>query len=202
MPSLGLVPERSINYEIGLKGDFDRLQFQTFVYWLDIEDNMVSITTAPNTFATANQDSFIQGVESSAELQLTDVWSLYGNFWYTYGENLVTSAPLSRIPPMQGILGVRYRHPDLKSYFALYTWMSDRQDKLDTVRDVTDERIPIGGTPGFATLNLRVGRTFGCCEQHRLSLSLENITDQPYLIHGSGVLGTGFTARLGYSWVY
>jgi hypothetical protein len=46
---------------------------------------------------------------------------------------------------------------------------------------VTDERIPIGGTPGFATLNVRCGRSFGDCDQHRLSLSLENITDRQFL---------------------
>ncbi len=92
-------------------------------------------------------------------------------------------------------IALRIREPRLRSYFAVYTWMSVRQDRLDPVRDVTDERIPIGGTPGFATLNLRCGRNFGACDQHRLSLSLENITDQPYLVHGSGVLDTGFTAR-------
>ena len=70
------------------------------------------------------------------------------------------------------------------------------------VRDVIDERIPLSGTPGFATLNMRCGRSFGDGDQHRLSLSLENITDQPYPIHGPGVLGTSFTARFGYAWVY
>ena len=103
---------------------------------------------------------------------------------------------------MQGILGIRYRDNLHRSYFDLYTWMSDRQDRLDPVRDLTDERIPIGGTPGFATLNLRMGRSFGACHQHRARLSLENITDKSYLVHGSGVLGTGVTARLGYSWLF
>ena len=74
--------------------------------------------------------------------------------------------------------------------------MSDRQDRLDPVRDITNERIPIGGTPGFATLNARMGRTIG---RQQFSLSLENITDKSYLVHGSGILGTGATARLGYS---
>ena len=202
LPSLGLTPEHSINYEVGLKTDFDRLRTQTFVFWLDLQDNMVSITAAPNTFATANQDSFVQGVEFNGEYLLQDGWSVYGNFWYTFGENRVTDAPLSRIPPAQGILGLRWRDPELRSYFAVYTWMSDRQERLDPVRDVTDERIPIGGTPGFATLNARFGRTFGCGDQHRASISLENITDQPYQVHGSGVLGTGFTARFGYSWIW
>lgn len=202
VPSLGLLPEKSINYEVGLKTKLDRLTTQTSVFWLDLDDNIVSITAAPNTFAAANQDSSVQGVEMSGDYLLSDSWALYGNFWYTYGVNEVTDAPLSRIPPTQGILGLRWRdHCDL-SYFDVYTWMSDRQDRLDPVRDVTDERIPIGGTPGFATLNLRAGKTFGDQRQHQASLSLENITDKAYLVHGSGVLGTGATARLGYSWMF
>lgn len=199
VPSLGLRPENSINYELGLKTNFDRLRTQSSVFWLDLDDNIVSITAAPNTFASANQDSLVQGCEFSGEYLLDRCWDLYGNFWYTRGENNVTDAPLSRVPPAQGILGLRYREPCGHRFFTIYTWMSDRQDRLDPVRDVTDERIPIGGTPGFATLNLRMGRTLGQDHRHRLSLSLENLLDKDYLIHGSGVLGTGATARFGYN---
>ena len=202
IPSLGLTPERSINYELGVKTNYRRLRTQTFVYWIDLEENIVSITAAPNTFASANQDSFVQGVETNGEYLLEDGWSLYGNFWYTLGTNRVTDSPLSRVPPTQGILGLRWREPKLRSYFEVYTWLVRRQDRLEQVRDITDERIPPGGTPGYATLNMRVGRTFGSYDQHRLSLSLENISDKNYLVHGSGVFGTGFTARFGYTWVY
>lgn len=203
VPSLGLAPERSINYEVGVKTQSDRLRTSTSVFWLDIEDSIVSITRpTPNTFGSANQDSFVQGVELSGDLLLTPTWSLYGNFWYTYGINEVTDAPLSRIPPTQGILGLRYNDPCDVTYLDLYTWASGRQERLDPVRDVTDERIPIGGTPGFATLNLRLGHRFGKCRQHSVSLSGENLTDKDYLVHGSGVLGTGATARLGYSWIF
>ncbi|MEK6249300.1 MAG: TonB-dependent receptor, partial [Planctomycetales bacterium] len=82
------------------------------------------------------------------------------------------------------------------------TWLVRRQDRLNPVKDVQDERIPIGGTPGYATLNVRVGKTVGYRNQHRLSLSVENITDQPFLVHGSGVFGTGITGRFGYSGTY
>jgi len=61
IPSLGLTPERSISYEVGMKTNFDRLRTQTSVFWMDIQDNIVSITAAPDTFASANQDSFVQG---------------------------------------------------------------------------------------------------------------------------------------------
>jgi len=202
IPSLDLMPERSINYELGVKSNFDRLRTQTFVFWTDLQDNIVSITAAKNTFASANQNSFVQGVETYGEYLLEDGWSLYGNFWYTYGINRVTDSPLSRVPPVQGILGLRWRDPKLRSYFSVYTWMVRRQDRLDQVRDITDERIPAGGTPGYATLNMRTGRTFGSHDQHRVSLSLENITDKNYLVHGSGVFGTGATARFGYRWTY
>src|SRR5690606_13573425 len=124
LPSLGLTPEHSINYELGVKTNFDRLRTQAFVYWIDLKDNMDSITGAPNTFETANQDSYLQGVELNGEYLLNDGWSLYGNFWHTYGINRVTDAPLSRVPPTQGIAGVRWRESRLRSYATMYVWMS------------------------------------------------------------------------------
>jgi outer membrane receptor protein involved in Fe transport len=202
LPSLGLIPERSVNYEVGVKTNFENLRTQTFVFWTDLDNNIVPVSAGANQFRRANQDSYIQGVEFDGEWLFADDWSLYGNFWYTYGRNDVTGGALSRIPPTQGIVGVRWRASDQPSYCSLYTWIVRRQDRLDPVRDVGDERIPIGGTPGYATLNLRAGRAYGCDNQHRVSLSLENITDKNYLVHGSGVYGAGFTARLGYAWEY
>ena len=203
VPTLGLEPERSINYEVGIKTNGERLRTQTFVYWLDIEDSIVSVQPLPPlNFPSGNEDAYVQGVEFDGEYLLNDGWSLYGNFWYTYGRNDVTGSPLSRIPPAQGIAGLRWRSMDSNSWFSIYTWMVRRQDRLDQVRDIRDERIPIGGTPGYATLNLRAGHAFGECDQHRVSLNLENVTDKAFLVHGSGVFGTGFTARLGYSWVF
>ncbi len=200
LPSLDLIPERSINYEVGLKTDYAGLKTQTFVFWNDLNNNIVPISAGANQFRRDNQDSFIQGVEFEGELALDMNWSLYGNCWYTYGENLVTDSPLSRIPPTQGILGLRWREGS--GYVNVYTWMVRRQDRLDPVRDLGDERIPIGGTPGYATLNLRLGRAYGQHDQHLVSLSLENLTDKNYLVHGSGVFGTGATARFGYSLIY
>ncbi len=202
LPSLGLIPERSLTYEAGIKTNFPRLRTQTFVFWTDLQNNIVPISAGANQFKRDNQDSYIQGVEFNGEWLMDRGWSLYGNFWYTYGRNRVTNAALSRIPPMQGIAGIRWRDPEHHAYFAFYAWLVERQDRLDPVRDLSDERIPPGGTPGFATLNVRAGRAFGDHQQHRLSVSVENLTDQPYLVHGSGVYGTGLTGRFGYQWVY
>ena len=202
LPSLGLIPERSVSYDVGIKTNYRRLRTQLFVYWMDLQNNIVPVVAGANQFTRDNQDSFIQGTELDAEYLLQRGWSLFGNMTYTYGRNEITQAPLSRIPPTQGVAGIRWRDRKARNYFSIYTWMVRRQDRLDPVRDIGDERIPASGTPGFATLNMRFGKTLGCCNRHRLSLNLDNITDKAYLVHGSGVFGTGFTARFGYSWVY
>jgi hemoglobin/transferrin/lactoferrin receptor protein len=203
LPSLTLQPEHTVTYEVGLKTNSDRARGQIFYFWSDLNDYIVPITTTvPNQFAAANQDSYMHGVELDGEYLLEHGWSIYGNYWYTYGKNLVTGNPLSRVPPQQGILGLRWRETRLRGYFQVYTWLVDKQDRLDPVRDLSDERIPPGGTDAFATLNMRIGRSFGELYQHQVSLSLENITDTDYLVHGSGVYGTGITGRFGYSWDY
>jgi hemoglobin/transferrin/lactoferrin receptor protein len=202
LPSLGLRPEHSYTYEVGIKSNFDRLRTQTMVFWTQFDDDIVRISAGANQFNRANHDAFFQGVEFDGEYLLGGGWSLYGNYWYVFARDEVANAPMSKVPPDQGILGLRWRDVPTHSYFSIYAWMVSQQDRLDPVVDASDERIPVGGTPGYATLNMRYGTALGNCQQHRLSVSLENITDKGYLVHGSGVLGTGFTARLGYSWVH
>ena len=53
------------------------------------------------------------------------------------------------------------------------------EDKLDT------QRIPPGGTPGYAVCNIRAGTRL--TKSISISLAVENIFDEDYRIHGSGV---------------
>jgi outer membrane receptor protein involved in Fe transport len=77
--------------------------------------------------------------------------------------------------------------------------MVRHQDRY-AAQNNTDARFPLGGTPGYTTLNLRFGQTFGACDQHTLSLGLENLADRAYRVLGSGVDGPGFNAVLGYTY--
>ena len=123
LPSLGLRPERSVSYDVGIKTNFNRLRSQAFIYWLDLDDNIVPVTAGANQFRRDNQDSFIQGAEFDAEYLLQHGWSVYGNVTYTFGKNEITQSPLSRIPPTQGVLGVRWRDRQARNYFSIYSWM-------------------------------------------------------------------------------
>lgn len=218
LPSLDVQPERARTYEVGLKLDAPRLRLQVCEYWTDLQNNILrqavdaqgnpvpnvvgpygTLIPGSSNFIRDNFDSYLNGTELAAEYLLPDGWSVYGNFWYTYGQDLERDEPLSRIPPTQGYLGVRWRDACRRQWLDVYTWLVARQDRYSAQNNI-DARFPVGGTPGYATLNLRMGTTLGCCDQHRLSLNLENITDTYYRVLGSGVDGPGFNAVFGYEW--
>jgi outer membrane receptor protein involved in Fe transport len=204
LPSVDLAAESAIVYEVGTKFNTDIWRAQAFYFWNDLEANILRAptgTTGDPLFERTNRDSYLHGFEITQELLLTDTWSLWGNYFYTYGKDDVNEEPLSRVPPQQGTLGLRYRTCDRRSWFDVFVWMVDNQDRL-APQDLSDARIPDGGTPGFATLNLRTGTTLGDDYQHRVGLFLENITDKGYRVHGSGVDGPGFNAMMTYEFIH
>ena len=72
---------------------------------------------------------------------------------------------------------------------------ADKQDEL-SARDQRDtQRIPPGGTPSYLVASIRAGLQVS--ENLELTAALENITDEDYRIHGSGVNQPGINAIIG-----
>jgi outer membrane receptor protein involved in Fe transport len=218
LPSLGVRPERARTFEIGVKIDTPNFRFQAFEFWTDLQDCIVrqAVDAAGNpvpdvvgpygtmipgssNFIRANSHAYINGTELAGEYLLENGWSTYGNFWYTFGQDLDRDEPFSRIPPTQGILGLRWRENHSRRWFETYAWMVARQERYSAQNNI-DSRFPLGGNPGFATLNVRMGRTLDARNRHRVSLALANITNKAYRVLGSGVDGPGFNAIFGYEW--
>ena len=66
---------------------------------------------------------------------------------------------------------------------------AEEQDKLST-RDAEDtQRIPPGGTPGYTVFNIR--SAWNISDSFMASVSLENIFDEDYRVHGSGLNEVG-----------
>ncbi|MCO8121656.1 TonB-dependent receptor [Stieleria sp. TO1_6] len=196
--NLDVQPEHSQTYEVGLKFNYDRLRLQATEFWTDFDSFIARDVIGGQRFLT-NQEAYLNGTELAGEYLLDRNVALYGNFYYTYGNNTTQNDPLSRIPPTQGILGLRLNDPSNGGYLDVFTWMVDRADRY-AESNLGDVRFIAGGTPGYATLNVRSGRSFGNRNQHTVSLSLENITDKYYRVLGSGVDGPGFNAVLGYQY--
>ncbi len=207
-PSVGALdvqPEHSLTYEVGLKLDSPRVRGQIYQWWMNIDDYMTRVPDANNVVVLGNSRAALHGTELSGEFLLDSQWSLYGNAFYTWGRDTLKNEPYPRIPPTQGVAGIRWRDEPRTTYADLFTWMVADFDRdryspsiINNQGLVTDARFPNDGQPGFATLNLRVGRTFGEDLNHTVSLSLLNMTDKYYRVVGSGVDGEGFNAILGY----
>lgn len=204
IPNPNLDPERSLNYEVGIKIDQERLRAQAFVFWTDIENFILRVPQGdpldPNfLLVRENRRAELNGVELAGEYLLPDGWSVYGNFSYVIGNDTVVNEPLSRVNPTQGVLGLRWRDECGCNWFDVYVWAVRRQDRLST-RDRTDIfRIPADGTPGFATLNFRYGHMI--TERQRITVNVANVTDKAYRVHGSGADGPGIDVLLGYEWL-
>lgn len=61
---------------------------------------------------------------------------------------------------------------------------ASKRVKRDSVSRGIPQRIPSGGTPGYAVADLRFG--FRCNAAWSLVAACENVMDKDYRIHGSG----------------
>ena len=138
----------------------------------------------------------VVGTEGSLMVETPIGLAVGGNLAWTRGEyeDLAEGwVPMSRIPPLFGTARVRLARPWRDLFIEAFALFAGAQDRLSPL-DVTDPRIPEGGTPGWWTLNLRAG--LRPVEWLQISVGGSNLTNQPYKVHGSGVHGPGATAWL------
>ena len=192
-PTADLNAEYFTTYEAGLNVTKETYNVQASIFYTQINDMIERYSTTKD-----NVDGHLYGLELAGEYWLTDKWSLFGNLsWVeTYKRDHIlndvsnprTNDQLSKIPPLNGIFGVHWK-PNDKFYADFYTMLANNQDDLsiDDRRDT--ERIPPGGTPGYVTYNARFG--YQVTENVKLGVTLENLSDEAYRIHGSGQNGAG-----------
>ena len=102
----------------------------------------------------------------------------------------IVRSPLSRQKPFTAVLGIRCEPRCSRWWAQAEVEYAAKEDRL-SLRDQTDtSRIPPGGTPSYTVVNLRGG--YALTDNIRFGLSLENLFDEDYRIHGSGVNEPGF----------
>jgi len=205
-PTPGLNPEHYLQAEIGSKGRRGRLTWQASAYRTIIQDMIVQSPTGaliggtPEVQKSNAGDGWVQGVEFAGDFALDRGWGLYLSASWMDGEvdqvqlpaGSTTRAPLSRLMPLQATTGIRWQEERGRFWGEAWVWTMDNQDQL-ALRDVTDtSRIPAGGTPGFTILGISGGMKIA--DNVVWTLSLENLGDKDYRVHGSGLNGPGFNA--------
>jgi hemoglobin/transferrin/lactoferrin receptor protein len=92
---------------------------------------------------------------------------------------------VSRLLPFTGLAGLRYDSPSRRWWVEGNVQITDRADRLSAGDHADTQRIPPGGTPGYTLATVRGG--WRATDALTLTAGVENIFDEDYRVHGSGV---------------
>ena len=204
--SLDLEPEQSWTFEVGSRFNNEIVSLNAAAFCTVVEDLIVSVPVAggSNTVVASNsQEAEIVGLELEAAVRLLDNLTLSGHLTWQDGETTTPTfiggptadAPVSRLSPLTGSVALRYESPDQRWWIEGRVSAAARQDQLSARDERDTQRIPPGGTPGYLVASIRGG--FQVTDYLEVNAALENITDEDYRIHGSGVNQPGINAIFG-----
>ncbi len=197
-PAFGLDPENFISFEGGIKAEYDNWSMQAAYYHTLIDEMIIRVPTGRSidgdfeVTKLNGGDGFVQGIELAASYRFHPQWTTFANINWTDGEvdTFPTARPrqvrepISRLMPLTGQTGLRWDHPSGKIWVEGVATIVDSQDDLSTRDRADTSRIPPGGTPSYTVFSIRSG--WQIKENVDLTLSVENISDEDYRIHGSG----------------
>ena len=214
-PSPGLDPEDFISYELGLKHRTEDLSMQLAGFVTQGDDVIERVLTGAQNAEGENEvtkenigEQLIGGVEFGAAYRLARNVTLFGNLTWLDGNQesreiiggpVIESVP-SRLMPLTYQAGLRFEAPG-PGWVIEARWIhADDADRLAPSDERDTTRIPPGGTPGYDVFDLM--GSFPLAPDARLLLGVENITDENYRVHGSGLNRPGRNLVIGASWSF
>jgi len=104
-----LLPERSLNFDMGLRLLGKRHFFGLYAFRYRIDDMIERFRPDPTTYTYGNiERGRLQGLEFEAEAFPLPGWKVFGNVAMIRGRSLVSGAPLNDVPPVRFYGGTRY----------------------------------------------------------------------------------------------
>jgi len=198
VPAEALDPEKYISAEVGLRWADSRARAQLAAYRTWLDGMIVRAPTGritPDGWVEVTKknagDGWIHGIEAWGEWTFLPCWTFRGLGAWMDGEveGYPTSAaervrePISRLLPPTGELALRFQPG--RWWIEGAVRAAAKADQLSASDRRDTQRIPPGGTPGWAIASLRAGVQLA--RGVRATAAVENITDEDYRIHGSGV---------------
>jgi outer membrane receptor protein involved in Fe transport len=197
IPNTALKPESVWSYDLGFKASTERWQTEIYTWYSDYQDAISSRFTGDMTsdgrqiVRSDNLNSMkLYGIESGFRYLARDDIQIYAVINYTRGNEQEPDGqevPGDRIPPLNGRLGLVYEPADTLR-LETYLDYSGRQDRLSP-RDVDDPRIDPTGTDAWGTINMLLN--WQPVPKLELGLRLENLLDNTFREHGSGIDAPG-----------
>ncbi len=204
--------EDILSFETGIKHESEAFRITSSVFYTAINNPITRVldnTGADSLVRITNgEDGYLYGAELEGQYRINDQWLFLANLTWQDGKQetldeiggVVTSDTIRRLSPLAGSATLRWSHPNDKVWVEGTVLAAVTQDNLGAGDLRDDQRVPTNGTPGHLVGSLRAG--WQARENVLLTLGLENLSDEDYRVHGSGVNETGFNAVFGvqFSW--
>ncbi|MGZ5245901.1 MAG: TonB-dependent receptor [Flavitalea sp.] len=197
VPTGDLSPEKSLHMELGYKLRSRKLSISANLFTIRLQDLITrnkkddEIINGYPVYSKENTEAAnISGAEAEINYAILDGLFFSGSAAYTYGWNETKKEPLRRIPPVHGRLLLRYSKNNFMT--GLEYQYAGKQGRL-AKGDTEDNRIPVGGTPGFNLVNCYAGYQV---KNVSIQLALQNLFNIDYRTHGSGINGYGRSLSL------
>lgn len=192
VPAYDLSPEKSENFELGYKVNMPKFNGTIAAYRMNLNQLITRIKVEGEiidgyqVYKKENvEKAYIQGIEAAINWNPLNCLEINSAITTTYGQNITKDEPLRRIPPLNGRVAATWRLENFSSSAEFL--FASKQDRL-AAGDISDNRIPAGGTPGWEVVNLYAGYKI---KSVKLNAGLQNILDEDYRTHGSGINGVG-----------
>jgi hemoglobin/transferrin/lactoferrin receptor protein len=202
-PNFNLNPEKSYNGQLGFKYKKGKLQGETYFYRHELRNIIARVKVDTQTvqgyplYQKENvEKGSIQGIETAWKWEILRGLNFESSMTYTYGENKTKAEPMRRIPPLNARFALNFTK---KQWFSTLEIMgATKQDRL-AQGDKDDNRIPKGGTPAWTVFNIYGGYSF---KNLNINIAFQNLLNEDYRTHGSGVNGMGRSASFNVGWVF
>lgn len=144
----GLRPTINHEADLGIKYATDRFYVNTTLFYSDLTDYVNFFQAAGTLKSYQNIDASIWGGELGSEVSLPYDLFLKGSLSYTEGRNRDGDRPLSEMPPLRGMVALRYDNGTL--FVEVAENMAREQDRVDS--GLSEQPVA-----GWATTDLKAG---------------------------------------------
>ncbi len=175
--------ERSINYEIGLRGAMQKLSYEATVFHMDFANQIINQSLSGATDMANAGKTLNQGLEFALAYDMGSGWQIDGNGTYVATAEFKNAAlgpignRLPYAPELTANLNIGYKVGELKLNFGAYHVSSQYADAANTVIESDD------GTKGkiaaYTVFNLNANYTV---DKHlSLFASVRNLANKNYI---------------------
>jgi outer membrane receptor protein involved in Fe transport len=205
VPVDSLANEHATGADVGVRVRTETTAVEAFAFGIVHDDRIDVVPTGEMTadgreiVASANVGrTTIVGVEAAATVTPVPELALAAALGYARGTQVKdgdVEEPADRCPPLGGSLAARWS-PTPRLALELGGKLAAAQRRL-SARDRDDPRIDPEGTPAFAKLHASAAYSW---PSWTIAVALDNITDEQYREHGSGVDAPGVDLRVLVRW--